>query len=165
MAQFISYKGMFFPAIEEVSLTYDGDTDIPREKVSKYITFAGDVLRKGTPFIYKGPDRAAMSMLKDAGEEYLGKDFTRDVEFLEMVRKFNFNSVTEYLKFIGYDEAAEKKRFETLATRVSRHELPDDSPEALILGGGQDKSGKPENDLVGGFGEPRERKKTEVVGK
>lgn len=164
MAQFISYKGMFFPAIEEVALKYEGDKEIPKQQVSKYITFVGDVLKPGMSFIYHGPDRAAMSMLKEAGEDFLGKDFTKDVEFLELVRKLNFNSVEEYLKFIGYDEKKEKERFEKLAMKVSHHEAPEESQEALILGGGKDYSGsgKDDNNLIGGFGEAKERKKSEL---
>lgn len=157
MAQFISFRGKFYPAIEEVSLVYAGDSEIPREKVSKYITFAGDSLKKGMPFIYKGPDREAMAMLKKEDVEFLGQDFEHDTEFLEKVRKFNFQNVNEYLKFIGYDSVGDKKRFDSLAVAVSRHELPEAGEEALIIGGGRDKV-NPENDVIGGFGEPKMRK-------
>lgn len=158
MAQFISFRGKFYPAVEEVSLTYNGETEIPRAKVSKYITFSGDVLKKGMPFIYKGPDREAMAMLRKEDLEYLGQDFEHDTEFLEKVRKFNFNSAEEYLKFVGYDLEKDKKRFEELACKVSRHELPEEGEEALILGGGQDKVNS-KNDVIGGFGDPEIRKK------
>ena len=158
MAQFISFNGKFYPAIEEVSLTYNGETEIPRAKVSKYITFSGDALKKGMPFIYKGPDREAMSMLKKEDVEFLGQDFKHDTEFLEKVRKFNFNSTEEYLKFVGYDEKSVKERFDKLAVEVSRHELPEAGEEALIMGGGQDKA-NPANDIVGGFGDPEYKKK------
>jgi hypothetical protein len=157
MAQFISFRGKFYPAVEEVSLTYNGDNDIPKKKVSKYITFAGDVLKKGMPFIYHGPDREAMAMLKKEDLEFLGQDFEHDTEFLEKVRKFNFTSVEEYLKFVGYDMEKDKARFDAMAVQVSRHELPEEGEEALIMGGGQDKA-NPDNNVIGGFGEPKERK-------
>lgn len=156
MANFISFRGMFFPGIEEVNLTYKGKTPIPREKVSKYILFNGDTLTEGMPFIYKGPDREAMYMLKENGVDYLGQDFTHDPSFLEMVRKLNYNSTEDYLKAIGYDENKDKQRFEKLAKKVSYHELPDREDEAFILGGGKDTSGSAKS-YVGGFGEPVEK--------
>lgn len=162
MAQFISFRGKFYPAVEEVSLVYNGETEIPKRKVSKYVTFAGDALKKGMPFIYKGPDREAMAMLKKEDLEFLGQDFEHDTEFLEKVRKLNFSSVKDYLVFIGYDEEKDKERFNKLAIEVSRHELPEAGEEALIMGGGQDKANSA-NDIVGGFGDPEFKKKSAIV--
>jgi len=161
MAQFISFKGRFYPAVEEVSLVYNGDKEIPKDKLSKYITITGEVLSKGMPYIYKGPDRSAMAMLKQEDVEYLGREFDHDPEFLQMVRTMNFNSVEEYLKHIGYDGNKDKERFDKLAVKVSRHELPSSGEESLIMGGGQDKANS-QNDIVGGFGEPKVRAKSEV---
>jgi len=99
-----------------------------------------------------------MAMLKKEDVEFLGQDFKQATEFLEKVRKFNFNSTEEYLKFVGYDEKSIKERFEKLAVEVSRHELPEAGEEALIMGGGQDKANSA-NDIVGGFGDPEYKKK------
>ena len=161
MARFVSFRGKFYPALEEVSLTYKGNEDIPKEKLSKFVTISGDVLKKGMPFIYKGPDRAAMKMLKDEGVEFLGSDFQHDTEFLQLVRKMNFNTVEDYLKHVGYDKDKDEKQFKARAVEVSRHELPESEEELLIMGGGQDKA-NPANDIVGGFGEPKVRPKKEV---
>jgi hypothetical protein len=160
MAQFISFRGMFFPAIESVSLKYEGKSPIPKEKLSKYITIAGDVLNPGENFLYKGPDREAMYMLKEQGLEYLGQDFQHDPEFLQKVRAFNFNTTKEYLEFVGYNEDKDRKRFEGLAQKVSIHELPSREAEDFLLAGGKDSSG--DNDIIGGFGEPRVRPKEEL---
>lgn len=162
MAQFISFKGMFFPALEEVSLTYNGKNEIPKDKLSEYITISGDTLKPGMPFIYKGPDREAMYLLKEMGVEYLGVDFEHDPEFLQKCRTLGFNSTQEYLKFIGYDEAKDKERFKNLAKKVSMHELPSREKEDFILAGGKDMSGKKDNDIVGGFGEPKVRPRSDL---
>jgi hypothetical protein len=161
MAQFVSCRGKFYPAIEEVSLVYNGEKDIPKDKLSKYVTVAGDVLKKGMPYIYKGPDREAMAMLKKEDVEFLGQDFEHDVEFLQKIRTLNFNTVEEYLKFIGYDKKKDEDRFARICQEVKRHELPEEGEEALIIGGGQDKANS-DNDIIGGFGEPKMRPRAEV---
>ena len=162
MAQFISFKGMFFPALEEVSLIYKGDKEIPKDKLSKYITISGESLKPNMPFIYKGPDREAMYLLKEMGVEYLGVDFEHDPEFLQKCRTLGFNSTKEYLKFVGYDEEKDKTRFEALAQKVSMHELPSRENEDFILAGGKDMTGNSANDIIGGFGEPERRSSSEV---
>jgi hypothetical protein len=151
---------MFFPAIESVSLKYEGKTSIPKDKLSKYITISGDALNPGEMFLYKGPDREAMYMLKEQGVEYLGQDFEHDPEFLQKVRALNFASIKEYLEFIGYNEGKDRNRFEGLAKKVSIHELPSREAEDFILAGGKDSAGN--NDIIGGFGEPKVRSKEEV---
>lgn len=160
MARFISFRGMFFPAIESVSLKYEGKSPIPKDKLSKYITIVGDVLNPGENFLYRGPDREAMYMLKEQGVEFLGQDFEHDPDFLQKVRAMNFNSIKEYLEFIGYNENKDKERFEGLAQKVSVHELPSREDESFLLAGGKDSVGN--NDIVGGFGEPRVRPKEEI---
>ena len=161
MARFVSFRGKFYPALEEVSLVYEGTKSIPKEKLSKFVTISGNVLEKGMPYIYKGPDRAAMKLLKAEGVEFLGGDFQHDAEFLQMVRTMNFNTVEDYLKHVGYDREKDEKRFKEKAIEVSRHELPESEEEILIMGGGQDKANS-SNDIVGGFGEPRVRPKDEI---
>ena len=162
MAQFISFKGMFFPALEEVSLIYHGKTEIPKDKLSKYITITGEVLKPNMPFLYKGPDREAMYLLKEMGVEYLGVDFEHDPEFLQKCRTLGFNSTKEYLKFVGYDEDKDRTRFEALAQKVSMHELPNRENEEFILAGGKDITGNSSNDIIGGFGEPTIRPSSEL---
>jgi hypothetical protein len=167
MAQFISVRGRFFPALEEVALTYNGKTEIPKEKLSKNITIAGEVLKPGGSYIYKGPDREAMYILHKEGVQFLGEDFEHDPEFLQKVRAMNFNSIEDYLKFIGYDKSKDLARTEKLLQEVNtdREVTREEESYLLAAGGGVDKTGKSENDIVGGFGEARIRSKSELKAK
>lgn len=164
MAQFISVRGRFYPAIEEVALTYNGTVEIPKERLSKNITIAGDVLKPGGQYIYKGPDREAMYILHQNGVEFLGEEFEHDPEFLQKVRQMNFNSIEEYLKFIGYDKLKDIARCNEIMKDVNYNREVSRSEESYLLasGGGIDKTGKSDNDIIGGFGEARIRPRTEL---
>lgn len=160
MPTFISLKGKQYPAKEEVSLTNESDKDI----VSKYVfgTKKEGVAVPGEHFIYRGPDREAIKMLNEAGAEYLGGDFRKDPEFLQSVRNQNFNNTDEYLKHIDYDEEADEKKFKEKVELVKAHDMPRVAKELRIMGGGQDRSGNKDNDMIGGFGDERERKPAEL---
>lgn len=156
MPTFVSNQGKWYPAKEMVGLTNVGKTPIK---------YKGRTINPGEPFVYKGPDREAVKMLHEAGEEHLGTDFRRDPEFLQAVRNMGFQSgeqgVKDYLDAIGYDEAKEKKKFEERASVVKSHELPKKAEEIRELGGGRDTTGNKNNDLIGGFGDERARPATE----
>jgi len=157
MANFITdEKGRWHPAKEKIGLINKSDQDM---------SYKGEVIKPGDPFIYDGPDREAVRMIKEqggVGAETLGEDFTTRPEFIQTTRNMGFNSVDEYLKFCGYDEAKFKENFQEKASSVKSHEEPVPLEETLIMGGGQDKSGNRDNDLIGGYGEPRLRKPSEV---
>ena len=160
MPSFISNRGKVVPAKEEIGLTNIGDKPIQ----SKYVfgTKKDGVALPGENFIYRGPDRAAVQMLHEQGEEALGQDFRTDPEFRQIVRNQGFQSVDEYLESIGYDEEAEKKKFEEKSSTIKAHELPKMVAEIKTMGGAQDATGSGEHDSIGGFGEQRIRKPEEL---
>lgn len=152
MPTFISKRGVLHPAKENVSLVYKGTKPIPKEDLPKGITIAGDVLEPGQGFIYDGPDREALRMLHEAGEESLGKDFKNDPDFLQAVRNMGYQSPEEYLQQVGYDEKKDEEDFKKKATTVKSHEIPKRVEAIEVLAGGRDYSGEGA-DSVGGFGE------------
>ena len=160
MPTFISQRGKWSPAKEELTLTNVGDDPIK----SKYVfgTKKEGVAMPGEGFVYRGPDREAVKMLKEAGEETLGQDFKNDPEFRQIVRNQGFQTVEEYLEYLGYDEEADEKDFQKKAVQIKAHEMPKIVKEMKVMGGGQDRSGNKENDLIGGFGEERHRKPSEL---
>ena len=150
---FISNKGKWVPAKEEIGLVNKSD---------KVIEYNGEKIQPGQPFIYKGADREALKVLHNAKVEYLGTDFRQDPEFLQAVRNQGFNTVDDFLKNMGYDEEADTKKFEERAAVVKAHDIPKKVNEINVLGGGRDMSGNKDNDAVGGFGDEKLRKPTEV---
>jgi len=166
MPSFISNKGVWYAAKENVGgLIYKGEKDIAKKDLPKTIIFAGEVLKTGMAFIYNGADREALKMLHMdgydmKGERVMGHDFRKDTEFLQAIRSMNFNSVEEYLKHIGYDEAADEERFKETASKTMSHEVAEKVNEIKVLAGGRNTAG--EGDLIGGFGEERERPASEL---
>ena len=160
MPTLISDKGKWYAAKEEVSLVNKKDEPIK----SKYIfgTKIEGVAGPGENFIYRGPDREAIKLLNEAGAEHLGGDFRKDPEFRQAVRNQGFNDVDAYLKDMGYDEEADTKKFKDNAELIQAHEVPKVANELRIMGGGQDRSGNKDNDVIGGFGDERERKPAEL---
>lgn len=160
MPSFVSERGKWSPTKEEITLTNIGDEPIE----SKYVfgTKKEGVVQPGEGFVYRGPDREAVKMLKEQGQETLGRDFKSDPEFRQIVRNQGFQTVEEYLEYLGYDEEAEKKEFDKKAVRVKSHEMPKIVKEMKVMGGAQDRSGNRENDLIGGFGDERMRKPKEL---
>ena len=172
MATFISNKGEWHPAKESVGLIYVGDKTHKKEDLPDSITISKDVLTKGDPFIYNGPDRDALKILEQDGQvvkvegkeiKVLGSDFRKDPEFLQAIRNQGFNSVKDYLKNLGYDEEADTKKFEEKAESVLAHEVPKRNKEIRIMGGGKNTAdGSADTDIIGGFGEERMRPASEV---
>jgi hypothetical protein len=159
MPTFISERGVFHPAKEKVSLKYKGDKKILKKDLPSGVTIAGDVLNPGDDFLYDGPDRAAMQVLfKEGGDAgTLGFDFKNDPDFIQMTRTRGFNTVDEYLKSIGYNEEAEKKKFEEKVSKVKAHDIEKKVNEIEVLAGGRDFAGG-NNDIIGGFGDEQIRK-------
>ena len=149
-------KGKWHPAKENIGLRNESDTDI---------VYDGKVYKPGEYFVYDGPCREAVKMIKEEGgedAETLGEDFTRRPDFLQVVRNMGFNNVDEYLHHFNYDAEKLQKDFEEKSASVKSHEPPTPVDEVLVLAGGRDTSGTKENDIVGGFGEQRMRKPSEV---
>ena len=111
--------------------------------------------KKGEPYIYEGPDRAALFVLWQDKVETLGQDFKFDPELLMRVKQLGFKDMNEYLVYIGYDEAKVEEIFKKNASVVNKHELPDKIKGIEALGGGVDTSGQG-NDIPGGFGKPKD---------
>ena len=134
MPTYVSHKGEWHPAKEKVGLI---------NRSGKVKTVNGQTVQPGEPFIYEGPDRAALFELYNQGVEKLGQNFKRSPEILDIVRKFNFKDIDDYLQFIGYDEAKADKDFEEKAQLISKHELPKRVKEIDVMsgGGGEYKKG------------------------
>ena len=135
--------------------------------------------------VYDGPDRAAEFELAQAfgvdedgkpKETTFGMDFRQDPELINRARQMGFvdkvdaqgnvveTAVMTYAKQFGYDPKKAEKAFKEKAAVIVKHSDPDRKPEPLIQGGGIDTSGKG-GDLVGGFGQERERPRSELEGK
>lgn len=142
MATFISKDGVWYPAKERVGLTNITD---------KVKVIDGKNVEPGDPFIYDGPDRAALFALWNDKVETLGMNFRQDPDFINRVRQMGFKDVEEYLTMIGYDKEKVESEFKKKASVVNRHELPKRVEEIQKMGGGQDFSGMG-NDIYGGFG-------------
>jgi len=150
MPSYVSDGGVWHPAKEHVVLPHLAGTD--KE-------------------VYDGPDRAAELELAAAhGVDEDGKpkvttfgmNFRKDPDFINRVRQLGYKSMDEYLADIGYDEAEVEKRFQAKAAMIVKHAPTPRAKEKAMLGGGIDTSGKGA-DLIGGFGDERERPAKEVL--
>ena len=144
MSRFVSDAGVWHAGKERVGL-------VNRSKES--IEVDGKIIQPGDPYIYEGPDRAALFALWEAKENTFGEDFRRNPDFLQMIRTRGFKTVNEYLKFVGYDEKVAKERFDKEAAKVSKHELPEAVKRVEKMGGGIDTAGGG-LDKTGGFDLP-----------
>lgn len=104
--------------------------------------------------IYEGPDRAAMEELAANNVTHLGKNFKTDPEFIIRVRQLGFNSVDEYLKVIGYDEAKAKALYEQQLAVVNSHKDPEKKQPVNEVGGGIDTTPGGKQTRKGGFDWP-----------
>lgn len=168
MPKYISRAGVLHPAKEKVAL---------KNKTNRPFEYKGETIQPGDPFIYEGPDRESINELARASgleadpnkdiediQVTFGDDFRKDPEFLQATRTMGFTTPAAYLKSIGYDAKKEEERFQRNASIINKHELPQTHRENLIIGGGKDKSGG-NQDVIGGFGDQRERKPVELKGK
>lgn len=159
MAKFISIGGEWSPRVEQFSMTntfgkvLESDLIVGPDGSHK--------VNPGEIFIYTGPDREAVKMLKAENLEFFGRNFKSDPEFLQATRNMGFNSPDEYLKMIGYkeEEVVEKQKKE--AKVIKRGGIKKVAEEVAYLAGGKDTSGN-KNDFIGGFGEQKLRKPEEA---
>jgi hypothetical protein len=142
MPNFISPSGKWYPAKEKVGLINKSD---------KIIDYNGQKIEPGEPFVYEGPDRAALQELHKQGVEFLGQDFHDDPDLIARVRQLGYKSVSSYAKAMGYDEKKAKEDFEKKAAKVEKHELSEKVKAINLIGGGVDTSGGGQ-DRYGGFG-------------
>jgi hypothetical protein len=149
MPQYVSKEGVLHPAKEHVVLPHLTGTE--KE-------------------VYDGPDRAAEFELAQAfgtdengkpKEFTFGMHFRQNPDFINFVRQQGFKDIDEYLKFIGYDEKKQQEFAEKNIARINVYKESERKKEKMIIGGGIDTSGKG-GDLIGGFGDQRERKAKEL---
>lgn len=156
MPTFISKGGVLHPAKESVSLIYRGKVAIPRKDLPEGVTIpnSAEFLEPGQGFLYDGPDREALNVMfrENPDGSLIGSDFRNDPDFIQMTRTRGFNTVEDYLKSIGYDEAKETAKFNERASKVQSHEVSKRVEEIEVLAGGKDYAGAGA-DTVGGFGD------------
>ena len=140
--RYVSKGGVCHPAKEKIALVNESD---------KEIEVNGVKVPPGDPFIYEGPDRAALIELAKMGQETMGEDFEHSQDYLKMVRELGFKSSNDYLKFIGYDKEKADKEFNDKASVVHKDDLKSKAEAVKMMGGGIDTAGNGE-DLPGGFG-------------
>ena len=143
MSRWISKDGIWFPAKEKVAL---------KNITDKVKVIGGQTVQPGDPYIYEGPDRAALYELFEQKVETLGQDFRYDIELINRVKQLGYNSVDDYAKAMGYDKNKVEEIFNKNASVVTQHELPARVKAIDELGGGTDLSGSGK-DIVGGFGD------------
>ena len=150
MPRYISLRGVCYPAKEKVGLT-----NITKE-VKKITRPDGTIqeVQPGEPFIYEGPDRAALYELWQIKADTLGMDFKRDPDLLMRVKGLGYANLDDYLKEIGWDDAKAEEIFKKNATEIKSHEIEKRADEIKALGGGKDFAGNGQ-DMYGGFGEPK----------
>ena len=150
MPTYVSYEGVMHPGIEEVALTNNSG------EAMKHPT-TGETILPGRPYIYKGPDRAAMYELyladKTGKTTTFGQHFSQNTDFLQMVRNLGFKDKEEYLTFIGYDKKEAERKFKEEASAVNTHEILKRAEPTKVLGGGKDYGVGSKNNRYGGFGD------------
>ena len=144
MSRWVSKDGIWHPAKEKVAL---------KNITDKVKVINGQTVQPGEPYIYEGPDRAALFELFEQKVETLGQDFRQDIELINRVKQLGYTSVDDYAKAMGYDKDKVEALFNKNASVVTQHELPKRVEALNELGGGTDMSGQGKS-IVGGFGEP-----------
>jgi len=165
MASWITDEyGKWHPAKEIASLVNRSNKAIEIEMTDGEGKKFKKKINPGEPYIYEGPDRAALFELweldKTGKTTTLGSDFRQNPEFLESYAKarnaFGFNSVDEYLMYLNYDFKKVKEDFDKKASIITKHELSARIAEIKRIGGGSDLANPGKNIKYGGFGEPEE---------
>ena len=87
MPSYVSYEGVMYPAKEKVGLVNNSGKEMKHP-------ITGEVIAAGDPYIYEGPDRAAMFELymadKSGKTVTFGQHFSQNTDFLQMVRNLGF---------------------------------------------------------------------------
>lgn len=162
-------RGILHPAKERVGLrNFSGKpikitmTDDDGKKFIKTIQPDED-------YVYEGPDRAAIfqwweengkpnadAMKAMDGNVTMGEDFKANGEFLKQFANAKqtqgFNTIEEYLSYLGYDEKKRHEEFLKKASITTKHDAPARIAEAKKIGGGQDYATGKLN-RYGGFGD------------
>jgi hypothetical protein len=159
MPNFVSVLGKWLPRKEVVTLTNTFGKTLTSDLIVG--PSGSHTVKVGEVFIYSGPNREAVKMLKADGVDFLGRDFRTDPEFLQAVRNMGFQSVKEYLKWMGFEEEKEIAKQMALVD-VLCQEKPETQAEILELAGGRDFTGNKANNFIGGFGPERLRSADEV---
>lgn len=146
--RYISKDGVWFPSKEKVALV---------NRSGKMRIVKGKRVMPNEPYIYEGPDRAALFYLYQEGVEKLGQDFHNDAELLHRIKQLGFENMEKYMEYIGYDAENVEAEFKKHAAIISKHELPKAVAAVNKLGGGQDTTGQGK-DRYGNFGEPPDLK-------
>jgi hypothetical protein len=168
-------KGRWHPAKEIANLTNNSNKNIVIEITDDKGAKFKKTIAPGMPYVYEGPCRAALldaweQLGKPSEEEMkkrlenkdltIGEDFRRNNEFLESYAKaknaLGFKDVEEYLAYVGYDEKKVRADFESKASVIKLHELPQRIEEIKRIGGGDNKANPGKDIRYGGFGEPAE---------
>jgi len=153
MPNYVSIDGVWHPAKEKVSLK--NITDEPKKIIK--LDGSEEIVQSGEPYIYEGPDRAALFELYKSGVENFGVDFHHDPELLHRVKNLGFKDVNEYAKSVGYDKKKAQEEFEKKASVVNKYDLPKRVKAIETMGGGLDTAGQGQ-DKLGGFDLPKELK-------
>lgn len=169
MPEFVSDKGKWYAAKEKIGgLVYSGKKTYKKADLPESVVIVGDILNPGDPFMYDGADREALKMLQKEGydfngERIMGQDFRHNTEFIQSTRTLGFQSLDEYLKFIGYNEKEDDEKFKERAERTKSHEVSKKVNAINVLAGGRDMANPGgDSELIGGFGEEKLRSAKEV---
>lgn len=154
MAKWISEGGMFFPANERVGLTNNTDKVITNPS-AEWSMFYNEEVQPGADYIYEGPCRDALKILREQGLEdlgFLGDHFTQNNDMIELARiKYN-KTVEEYAEMMGYNKDKAKELAEKYKKQVFVRLEPKRVPEIKISGGGTNRAGTG-GDKAGGLGD------------
>lgn len=156
MPSFVSKDGVWFVKKEKVSLRNNSGKTItnPSMEGTKYF---GEQVSPGEPFIYEGPDRAALFELfkldPSGNITVLGTDFHDEPDMINRARQMGYKSVSEYAKIFGYNKEESEKRFSEQIVKIETHDLPKKVKMLQAAeSGGHDTVG--EMHMDGNFGEP-----------
>lgn len=164
-------KGVWHPAKERVPLYNRSDKSIEIEQTSSTGEKFKQVIPPGASYIYEGPDRAAMVQWweengkptveqmqeKVNGSVTFGDDFKKNDEFIKQYSLaksiHGFNSIKEYLDYLGYDQKKLHENFLKKASIVATHDAIPKVNEIQMVGGGSDRANPGKNMRYGGFGD------------
>lgn len=160
MARFVSIGGEWVPQQESFSMTNTFGETLKSDLIVG--PDGSHEVKEGDLFIYTGPDREAVKMLKEENLDYFGQNFKMDTEFLQATRNMGFNTPEDYLKQIGYNEKEETEKQEAKAKKIKKGDIKKVAEEVNYLAGGKDSTGNKENNFVGGFGPEKLRNAKDV---
>lgn len=163
-------RGQWHPGKERAPLKNLSGRPIEIEQTSMDGKKFKQLVQPGQDYIYEGPDRAAMyqwweengkptaeQMRELIGNVTFGEDFRVNTEFMSQYAKFRamfgFETVEDYLKYLGYDPKAVHEKFLKKAQVVTTHDAPARINEIKMLGGGDDKANPGKNQRFGDFGD------------